>query len=47
MGGGVPAHFLMTTEQFAEKCLRESPNLTNKDYKNKKEWVLDCVKKEH
>ena len=47
MGGGVPAHYITTIDQFAEKCLREAPKLSNKEYKNKKEWVLDCVNTEN
>lgn len=45
--GGVPAHYITTIDRFAEKCLRESPKLSNKEYKNKKEWVLDCVNMEN
>lgn len=45
--GGVPAHYITTIDQFAEKCLREAPKLSNKKYKNKKEWVLDCVNMEN
>lgn len=43
---GVPAHYLMDTHDFAEKCLRESPNLHDRKYATKKDWVLDLIKEQ-
>lgn len=39
--GGVPAHYIMKTEQYAQKCLRESPQYDEEElYLNKKNELL-------
>ena len=43
--GGVPAKFISTTTDFAEKCLRETPEYDVENFcKNKKEEVLRMLK---
>lgn len=39
--GGVPAHFITTVDEYAEKCLRETPSYDIQNYKeNRKEEIL-------
>lgn len=39
--GGVPAHFIMKSNEFGERCLKETPAYDRENYyKNKKEEVL-------
>ena len=32
-GGGVPAHFLMTTKEYADKCKRNTPEYDKENYR--------------
>ena len=34
--GGVPAHFIMTVEQYAEKCLLNNPHYDKEKLQNDK-----------
>lgn len=49
LGGGVPAKFLGSTIDFAEKCLRESPEYNEEDFKlnrrNEIERILNSCEK--
>ena len=43
--GGVPAHFISTTSEYAEKCLANTPQYDLDNYKNnKKEEVLKMLR---
>ena len=43
---GVPAHYICTVEEFAEKCLRETPEYSISEYKkDKKKVVLEMMEK--
>lgn len=45
--GGVPAHFIMTTDEYAEKCLMNTPDYDeDRLHKYKKEETLRITKKE-
>lgn len=42
--GGVPAHFITTTEQYADKCLLNTPDYDRENLRmNKKEEVLKIL----
>ena len=45
--GGVPAHFIMTTDEYAEKCLMNTPDYDeDRLHKYKKEETLRITKQE-
>ena len=42
--GGVPARFIITTEQYADKCLLNTPDYDHENFRvNKKEEVLKIL----
>ena len=42
--GGVPAHFICKTEQFAERCLNNTPQYDIENYKvNFREEILNML----
>lgn len=43
--GGVPAHFICKTEQFAERCLKNTPQYDIENYKvNFREEILNMLR---
>ena len=53
MGGGVPARYIGTTADFAEKCLKETPPYDEKQFKiNRRQEIerilnTDCDKEKN
>lgn len=48
--GGIPAHFIMTTKDYAEKCKKNTPEYDYRNYKNnfkeEVEHICDLIEKQ-